>query len=143
MKYFNFKLLFFFFALAMAIPPAWAETETVCTRTTFNNYVPVFLDAITNSNRKWNTTQMIYPAAEFTQMTAGSKIKSITFYVEDGSWYTIQASLFSKTIEVRMGEVSSTSVTTAGLQNRTLLAQTDEVYNGLSDRKLHIGNEVG
>ncbi len=130
MKYFNFKLLFFFFALAMAIPPAWAETETVCTRTTFNNYVPVFLDAITNSNRKWNTTQMIYPAAEFTQMTAGSKIKSITFYVEDGSWYTIQASLSSKTIEVRMGEVSSTSVTTAGLQNRTLLAQTDEVYNG-------------
>lgn len=130
MKYFNFKLLFLFFALAMAIPPAWAETETVCTRTTFNNYVPVFLDAITNSNRKWNTTQMIYPAAEFTQMTAGSKIKSITFYVEDGSWYTIQASLSSKTIEVRMGEVSSTSVTTAGLQNRTLLAQTDEVYNG-------------
>lgn len=31
MKYFNFKLLFLFFALAMAIPPAWATTTDVIT----------------------------------------------------------------------------------------------------------------
>ena len=129
MKYFNYKILLFFMALALAIPPAWAETETVCSRTTTNSYVPVCLEAINNSNRKWNTTQMIYPAATFTQMTAGSKIKSITFYVEDGTWYTIQATISSSTFEVRMGEVSATTVTSDGLQNRSLLDASCQVYN--------------
>lgn len=76
MKYFNFKCLIFFFALAMAIPPAWAEEVTVCDGLTTTEYLPVY-----GYYFDWSQhNQMIYPASELQDLPSGAFINSITFY---------------------------------------------------------------
>lgn len=73
---------------------------------------------------------MIYPSAVFEQLSPGSVIKTITFYADDGSYNNINTTLKNATIEVRIGEVTESTVTATGLSNRSLLDESNLVYSG-------------
>ena len=76
MKYFNFKFLMVLLALAVAIPPAWAEeTLTVANGTATNGVAPIYGSNYGTKGR----VQMIYPSSMLESMT-GKNITSITFY---------------------------------------------------------------
>lgn len=114
----------------MAPPAAQAETVTVCPGTTFNEYVPLNGGGI-SSNSSRITSQMIYPAAKLSDVgiSEGSVIKSITFSAY-GSYTINKSNITSKTMVVKVGEVSNASVTATTLQNQSLIANATEVYNG-------------
>lgn len=76
MKYFNLKFLLLFFALAVALPPAWADEVTVCDGTSRLSYLPVYGYNFDYSQHN----QMIYPQSELSELPAGCYITSITFY---------------------------------------------------------------
>ena len=76
MKYFNLKFLLLFFALAVALPPAWADEVTVCDGTSGLSYLPVYGYNFDYSQHN----QMIYPQSELSELPAGCYITSITFY---------------------------------------------------------------
>lgn len=124
MKYFNFKFLIFFFALAMAIPPAWAEeTLIVCDGTTTNAYVPYCSEYALSSATNM-TSQMIYLPSNLSGLPTGATIKSITFY---GS-VNIPSKIYNRRFVVRMGETTLTAVTEATLNNRSLI--DNQVFGG-------------
>ncbi len=76
MKYFNLKFLLLFFALAVALPPAWADEVTVCDGTSRLSYLPVYGYNFDYAQHN----QMIYPQSELSELPAGCYITSITFY---------------------------------------------------------------
>lgn len=76
MKFFNLKFLLLFFALAVALPPAWADEVTVCDGTSRLSYLPVYGYNFDYSQHN----QMIYPQSELSELPAGCYITSITFY---------------------------------------------------------------
>ena len=77
MKYFNLKFLLLFFALAVALPPAWAQNEvTVCDATTTTGYLPVYGYYFEQAQHN----QMLYPQSELSELPEGCFITSITLY---------------------------------------------------------------
>ena len=77
MKIFRLKFLLLFFALALALPPAWAQNEvTVCDGTSGTSYLPVYGYNFDYSQHN----QMIYPVSELSELPTGCFITSITFY---------------------------------------------------------------
>ena len=77
MKIFRLKFLLLFFALALALPPAWAQNEvTVCDGTSGTSYLPVYGYNFDYSQHN----QMIYPLSELNDLPSGCYITSITFY---------------------------------------------------------------
>ena len=77
MKIFRLKFLLLFFALALALPPAWAQNEvTVCDGTSGTSYLPVYGYNFDYSQHN----QMIYPLSELSGLPTGCFITSITFY---------------------------------------------------------------
>ena len=130
-KKFYLKLLMGLLLMAFMAPPAaQAETVTVCPGTTSNAYVPLYGGQI-SSNSSQITSQMIYPAAKLSDVgiSEGSIIKSITFSAY-GSYTINKSNITSKTMVVKVGEVSNASVTATTLQNQSLIANATEVYNG-------------
>ena len=82
MKYLNLKFLFLFFALAVALPPAWAEELTVAEGTTESDVIP--LNGYDFDNCKKNQQiQMIYPSDMLTNIN-GATITRLKFYTRSG-----------------------------------------------------------
>ena len=119
-----YKLLMVFLALAMAIPPAWAdETLLVCDGTTQNSYVPYCSEyALTSSTNM--TSQMIYLPSNLSGLPTGATIKSITFY----GTLSIPSKIYSRRFYVNIGETTLTAVTDATLNNRSLVS--NQVFGG-------------
>ena len=128
MKYFNFKFLLFFVALALAIPNAWADEITVCSSTSnYNNNVP-FWGEYFEKDYSNVTSQMIYPTATLTAagLESGSTITGIKFH----AYYTDLTSFFlDNSVIIRIGEVSGTTIANINAMdtNRGSLTQ---VYQG-------------
>lgn len=99
MKYFKFKSFIIYLALAMAIPPAWADETIVCDGSATTEYLPVYgynFDAAQHN-------QMIYPASELQDLPSGAYINSITFY-------PTAALVFSgSTVTFKVGNATGTS----------------------------------
>ena len=139
MKYFNFKFLIFFLALAMAIPPAWAEEELlVCNGTTTNAYVPIAYAGAYGTS--YPTQQMIYPADMLSDMS-GTEIKGITFYtssaivMNQGSFdvklgETSQSTYSSATAITGLTTVASAQVPVAGGTELVINFDNNYTYNG-------------
>lgn len=124
MKYFNFKILLFFTALALAIPQAWAdETLTVCDGTSTNTYVPYASDMALSSSSQF-TSQMIFSPSSLGSLPAGATIKSITFY----GTLSIPSKISERRFFVYMGETELTAVTATTLNNRSLT--NNQVFGG-------------
>ena len=93
MKYFNFKFLIFFLALAMAIPPAWATTTDVITASDlaatstslayFTNVSKPSGAVYAGRTAKHSSGAIILTTqsanAGIVSTTSGGKIKSVTF----------------------------------------------------------------
>ena len=106
MKYLNFKFLLLFFALAMALPPAWAqETLTVANGTSTNGVAPIYGNKFESTGR----IQIIYPASMLEDL-AGNDITSITFYQKSTS-YNISGGVVE--MYIRESEESSFQYTTS------------------------------
>ena len=91
MKYFKLKFLLLFAALAVALPPAWAEEVTICDGDATTQYLPVY-----GYYFDWSQhNQMIYPASELADLPSGSFITSVTFYPESPISFSGAAITFS------------------------------------------------
>ena len=138
MKYFNFKCLIFFFALAMAIPPAWAEEVTICNGTSYSENIPLSSSYATSSATNI-TQQIIYPKSYLSDLSVGTKIKSIKFY-DTSSYANLTTPFSTRNMVVRIGEVPDGTVVTGTdkssnggngtLYNRNLMSTYTEVYTG-------------
>ena len=135
MKYFNYKFLTFFLALALAIPPAWAdETLTVCDGTTTNWYLPIY-----GQGYYAQTSQMIYPASLLQDMV-GKQITGIKFYhsrafsvtntfaVSVGT--TTQSEYETATAITGLTSVASNATLTSGETELSITFDTPFQYSG-------------
>ncbi|MBR0024303.1 MAG: hypothetical protein IJP59_06805 [Muribaculaceae bacterium] len=101
------------------------EGATVCNGTESNEYVPVYGYWLDTSGTE---SQMIYPSSLFSDLQAGDRIESITFYTLTSSTSTVPDNLGSATVQVRMGETTETAITSSTYQgNRT---NATVVYEG-------------
>lgn len=132
MKYFNYKFLTFILALAVAIPPAWAdETLTVCDQGTTNSYtLPLYGQGYYDQ-----TNQMIYPASMLEDMV-GKSITGLTFYhskalttggaINVALGNTTQATYSSATAITGLTTVASNKAYTAG--DSEIVIEFDEAF---------------
>ncbi|MBR5639185.1 MAG: hypothetical protein IKW83_05410 [Muribaculaceae bacterium] len=94
-----------------------SKNATVCDGSANNEYVPVYGYWLDTSGTE---SQMIYPKSLFSDLQAGDRIESITFYTYTSSTATVPDNLGSATVQVRMGETTETAITSSTYQgNRT------------------------
>ena len=98
MKYFKLKFLLLFAALAVALPPAWAEEVTICNGDNTNWNVPLY-----GGGYQAQTVQLIYPATDLADV-ANNNITGIKFYSTSSLNF-----LSTGKFNVQIGETSLTS----------------------------------
>ena len=107
MKYFNLKFLLLFFALAVALPPAWAdETLLVCDGTATSGYLPIAYAGAYGES--YPRHQMIYPAELLAEMEGGT-ITGLTFYTQQ------EIMCNQGTFNVLIGETTQTAYSGSNL----------------------------
>ena len=125
MKYFNFKFLIFFFALAMAIPPAWATTTDVITASDL---------AATSTTYTITSTPVIKGSGA--GYLAKSALKSNAIAISSGSEGFIATSASGGTAKSITISFSSAQSGTRTIQvyGKGVAYNTTDVYYGASTR---------
>ncbi len=125
MKYFNFKFLIFFFALAMAIPPAWATTTDVITASDL---------AATSTTYTITSTPVIKGSGA--GYLAKSALKSNAIAINSGSEGFIATSASGGTAKSITISFSSAQSGTRTIQvyGKGVAYNTTDVYYGASTR---------
>ena len=129
MKYFNFKFLLLFFALAVALPPAWAQGT-----------LTVYEGDVTNSNVPFKAhgyymqqNQMIYQAADLAAMN-GKMITGITFHATGNTYADIVGAKF----DVYLGNTTQSEFATATMITDLTKVASDKVFQVFEDYTLVI-----
>ncbi len=102
---------------------------TICAGTEKNGFVPVYGSYIDTYGCE---SQMIYPSATIkgTGLSAGDQITAITFYVHsDQADGVVPAKIGTAKIEVRIGEVTATTISNASTMRNNRNNKTS-VFNG-------------
>ena len=89
-------------------PAIFVQTDhevTICNGTSTNEYVPLYVYFFDDDN---TSSQFIYPKSLLGDLPAGSPINSVTFYANSA----LPTEVGSADIEVRIGEVPDTTITT-------------------------------
>ena len=114
------------------------ESAIVCDGTASNNYVPVYGLYVDTQGCE---SQMIYPSSKITAagLNVGDEINAITFYVTSQQ-ATVPDKLGYATVQVRIGEITSTTIADANTMrdNRTSLTQVYSNTLPTGDSKMTI-----
>ena len=150
MKYFNFKLLFFFFALAMAIPPAWATTTDVITASDLaatSTTLAYFTDVSKPSGAvyagrtaKHSSGAIILTTKNantgIVSTTSGGKIKSVTFtFNQNTDKYSIEVygknTAYTSSSDLTDASTKGTLLGTTNSMSTVITVSGDYEYIGI------------
>ena len=150
MKYFNFKFLIFFLALAMAIPPAWATTTDVITASDlaatstslayFTNVSKPSGAVYAGRTAKHSSGAIILTTqsanAGIVSTTSGGKIKSVTFtFNQNTDKYGIQVygknTAYSSSSDLTDASTRGTLLGTTNSSSTVITVTDDYEYIGI------------
>lgn len=161
MKYFNFKLLFFFFALAMAIPPAWATTTDVITASDlaatgttlayFTNVSKPSGAVYAGRTAKHSSGAIILTTKDantgIMSTTSGGKIKSVTFtFNQNTDKYAIQVygknTAYSSSSDLTDASSRGTLLGTTSYSSTVISVTDDYEYIGIISNNTASGDRI-
>lgn len=150
MKYFNFKLLFLFFALAMAIPPAWATTTDVITASDlaatgtslayFTNVSKPSGAVYAGRTAKHSSGAIILTTKDantgIVSTTSGGKIKSVTFtFNQNSDKYSIEVygknTAYTSSSDLTDASTKGTLLGTTNSMSTVITVSGDYEYIGI------------